>query len=395
MNWSTLADFKQQVSRLWLRGDLLRPLVTGQAWEPRRLSLKGPDTAQLSEHFDLVRTWLVQLGSIDGIRIQWRDINHRIVGTQRLPAAIWIDSLEDAIALIGKGVEASRFTAMLELTLARQPLLIDWLAARPLQAIELAPQWSALLHVVAWMAEHPRPGIYLRQVDIPGIHSKFIETHKVVLAELLDHVLPEPAIARQYKGTAQFCARYGFLDKPAGIRFRVLDQHLALMPGPAFPDVTLDAASFAALDIAATRVFVTENETNFLAFPPVPNAIVIFGKGYGWDALGRADWLSRATIHYWGDIDTHGFAILEQLRRRFGHVESLLMDRATLIAHQDMWGREENQVVRDLPGLTAAERTLFDELRDNRLGVGVRLEQEYVAFGRVRAVLAQLFGVAG
>ena len=33
-----------------------------------------------------------------------------------------------------------------------------------------------------------------------------------------------------------------------------------------------------------------------------------------------------------GDIDTHGFAILDTLRARFDHVESFLMDRDTLMA---------------------------------------------------------------
>jgi hypothetical protein len=29
------------------------------------------------------------------------------------------------------------------------------------------------------------------------------------------------------------------------------------------------------------------------------------------------------------------------------------MDRATLMAHQALWGEEEHQIVRDLPALTA------------------------------------------
>ena len=28
-----------------------------------------------------------------------------------------------------------------------------------------------------------------------------------------------------------------------------------------------------------------------------------------WDALAKARWLSRCKIHYWGDIDTHGFGL--------------------------------------------------------------------------------------
>lgn len=390
MNWTTVQDLKQQVLRLWLRGDLLRALVAGQPWEPRRLALKTPDTTQLSEHFEDVRKWVAQLSAVDGIRIQWRDINHRVIGLQRLPASVWLDSAEDAIKLIGKQAELQALRGMLELTLQRQPALVGWLGVRPLQAIELAPHWPALLEVVTWMTQHPQPGIYLRQVDIAGIHTKFIEGHRAVLSELFDRVLPEQAIAAQHKGTAQFCARYGFLEKPAALRFRVLDPGLALLPGADLPDITLDAASFSRLDIAVTRVFVTENETNFLAFPTVPGAIVIFGKGYGWETLGRAEWLSRCTMYYWGDIDTHGFAILDQLRRKFGHVESLLMDRQTLETHKELWGLESRQVVHDLPFLTPEERGLFDDLRDNRLGVGVRLEQEHVGFGWLESALESI-----
>ncbi|CRN01907.1 hypothetical protein [Pseudomonas sp. 34 E 7] len=390
MNWTTVQDLKQQMLRLWLRGDLLRALVAGPPWEPRRLALKTPDTTQLSEHFEDVRKWVAQLSAVDGIRIQWRDINHRVIGLQRLPAAVWLDSAEDAIKLIGKQIELQALRGMLELTLQRQPSLVGWLGVRPLQAVELAPHWPALLEVVAWMKQHPYPGIYLRQVDIPDIHTKFIEGHRAVLSELFDRVLPEQAIATQYKGASQFCARYGFLEKTAVLRFRVLDSGLALLPGADLPDITLDAASFSRLHIAVTRVFVTENETNFLAFPPVPEAIVIFGKGYGWETLGRAEWLSRCTMYYWGDIDTHGFAILDQLRRKFGHVESLLMDRQTLEAHKELWGQESRQVAHDLPFLTPEERGLFDELRDNRLGSGVRLEQEHVGFGWLERALKSI-----
>jgi len=108
---------------------------------------------------------------------------------------------------------------------------------------------------------------------------------------------------------------------------------------------------------------------------------VIFGAGYGWEALARAAWLQRCPIHYWGDIDTNGFAILAQLRARFAHVESLLMDRATLDAHQRFWGREDSPRAADTARLTAAERSLYEDLREHRIQPALRLEQEYVGFG--------------
>ncbi len=73
-----------------------------------------------------------------------------------------------------------------------------------LQALELSIEWTRLLTVVTWLVEHPRPGIYLRQVDLPGIHSKFIETLRGVLAELLDLTLPVDAVDTCKTGISQF-----------------------------------------------------------------------------------------------------------------------------------------------------------------------------------------------
>ncbi len=106
--------------------------------------------------------------------------------------------------------------------------------------------------------------------------------------------------------------------------------------------------------------------------------------------LAEADRLSRCHIHYWGDIDTHGFAILDQLRAHFAHVESFLMDRATLLAFETHWGEEDRQTLRDLPRLEPEEGALYDDLRDNRLRRNLRLEQERIGFGWVEAALTAL-----
>jgi len=58
-----------------------------------------------------------------------------------------------------------------------------------------------------------------------------------------------------------------------------------------------------------------------------------------------------------------------------------------LMAHETLWGEESDQVVHDLHRLTAAEQALFDELRDNRIRKGVRLEQERMGFQWVKAAL--------
>jgi len=98
-------------------------------------------------------------------------------------------------------------------TRKHQPQLLGWLAKRPLRALELVDEWNRLLEIVAWLQAHPRPGVYLRQVDIPGVHSKFIEAHRGVLVELLDIVLSPEAIDSSSTGMSQFAKRYGFREQ--------------------------------------------------------------------------------------------------------------------------------------------------------------------------------------
>ncbi len=391
MSWTTPGELKAQLRRLWDRGELLRPDDAGRPRFPLRLTLKAPGSAELAAEFEAVRAWIAELTRLGQIRIEWREVNHRVLGVQRVPHSVWVDDREAALTLIGKRTEASRYDALVEATRARQAQLLPWLARRPLQALALADDFERLLGVVGWIVRHPQPGVYLRQIDVPGVHSKLIEQNRGVLSEWLDLVLPAQAIRAERSGIAQFSERYGFLDKPIRIRFRVVDARLALLSGPVCPDVTLDAESFARLEpLSIRRVFITENETNFLAFPPVEDAIVVFGAGYGWQALGKARWLERCALHYWGDIDTHGFAILDRLRGHFAHAASFLMDRATLFAHELSWGEEADPVVHDLARLTEAERALYDELRDNRIRKGLRLEQERVGFGWVDSALERL-----
>ena len=392
MTWTGPKELKAQLSRLWDRGDLLRDAITDTARFPLRLSLKPPQSADISNRFDAVRAWVAELAETDLIRLEWQEIRHRVQGAQKVPVGVWVDTLEDALTWLVKRKEWERFAAQVAYTRKVNPALLSWLERRPLQALSLSAEWPRLLAVVAWLAEHPRPGIYLRQVDLPGVHSKFIETHRAVLTELLDLAIPEDAVDTGKAGISQFSARYGFLEKPMRIRFRVLDPGIRVVAGSEYPDVTLDADSFSRLQLPVQRVFITENETNFLAFPQARNAIVIFGAGYGWDALSRSDWLKNCAIHYWGDIDTHGFGILDQLRARFEHVTSFLMDRETLVAHAAFWGKEEKPLVADLHRLTPEERNLYDDLRDNRIRAGLRLEQEHIGFHWVADRLSNLVG---
>lgn len=392
MSWTTSADLKAQVLRLWDNGMLPRELVRPSGLFPRRLTLKGPSSADLTNRFDDVRKWVSDIRQVSHGRVVMRELRHRVIGGNAIPDEVWVDSIESALDWIGKSREARAIRAAVDLAQQREPALVAWISKHASEVLRIGDDWSRLLDVVKWLRKHPRPGIYLRQVDLPGVHTKLIEKYRGVLTELLDISLPDGVANAEASGAANFSRRFGFLVKPSRVRFRVLDQGLRLLATGGDQDLTVNSQTFAALELPVRRVFVTENETNYLAFPPIGQSIVLFGAGYGFEMLRGATWLTRCELHYWGDIDTHGFAILDQLRASHGRVASFLMDRQTLMAHQALWGTEDNQELRDLTRLTPDEKALFDDLRDNRLGTQVRLEQERVGFGWIKAALGQIEG---
>ena len=391
MSWTNRSSLRGQLQRAWDRGKLLAETVTGESSFPRRLTFKSPTSAQMADDFDAVRAWIADLRTLPHYRIEMHERRHRVLGVNQVPIAVWVDTLDDALVILGKRREYECFSALLVRVRERRPELLDWMARKPHKALALADEWDRLLDVIDWVAAHPRPGIYLRQVDIPGVHSKFIEAHRGVLIQWLDRVLPPELINTSARGVSGFARRYGFRDKPQRIRLRGLDPARSLFDGLVDADITLDADSFTRLHPSVSQVFITENELNFLAFPAVADSLLVFGAGYGFEVLAQADWLAHCQVYYWGDIDTHGFAILDQLRTHIPHARSLLMDRATLLAFEDQWGVEEAQTQRDLLRLDADESSLYDDLRDNRIRSTLRLEQERIAFGWVEDALSVIF----
>ena len=380
--WTTPADLRRQVRRHWDSGRLLAACLKGESLFPLELRLRAPDTRALSERFEEVRQWIRELESECRYRIEWREVNHRLLGRNRVPARVVVAAEREALELIGKTDDAARFRSLAAVTLEKLPELSAWLARKPLAALQHAGDWDRILAVLLWFRAHPRCGLYLRQLDLAGVDTKFIEARKPLLAELLDIVLPPEAFAG---GQRNFETRFGLASKPSQVRFRILDRGLSLQ---GLTDLAVPAREFASLDLPVERVFITENEINGLAFPDVPGSLVIFGLGYGLDRLSEVRWLHRRTLHYWGDIDTYGFHILDRLRVLFPAAQSFLMDRETLLEHAPLWVRESNPYDGELPRLTPAERSLYDDLRCNRLGERVRLEQERIAYGWVQRALA-------
>jgi hypothetical protein len=380
MEWTTPADIRMQVERYWNNGVLLSARLTGETVFPLRIPLRKPGPQALAERFADVRQWIRQLeegsksGRGYGYEIDWTNVNHRQLGRNRIPARLSIASERDALALIGRTREADQFQKLAGEILECFPELRAWLVARSLTVLEHGDAWHRILSVLAWFRENPCSSRYVRQIDIPGVDTKFIETRMTLLTDLFGALEPGGSHSSR---ELTFEQRFGLRSKQPLVRFRLLDENLYI---GGLSDLAIPAPDFARLAPGARCVFITENETNGLAFPNVAGGLVIFGLGYGLERLGEAPWLRDRPVYYWGDIDTHGFAMLDRLRAFLPHSESLLMDPETLLSHRHFWVTEDQPHLKPLGRLAPAELTLYDDLRYDRLGDRVRLEQERISF---------------
>ena len=388
--WTSAKDIEASLLKFWNTGRILAAKVGGEAIFPLHLRVRGPNSVALASRFGEAQTWVRALEAASrtgrgfGFDITWREVRHRQLGRNRVPCEIVVPTEDDGLQLIHKQADARRFETIVTATSAAFPDLVAWFARKPLPALSHAAEWPRILSVLAWFRDHPKSGLYLRQVDIPQLDTKFIEAHKGLLAELLDIVLACDSSGLAGGPALSFEARYGLRSKPATVRFRLLGAASGFL---GLTDIATPVEEFARLNQNPRLVFVTENEINGLAFPPVEDAIVLFGLGYSVDLLTAVKWLHHARLIYWGDIDTHGFAMLARLRAHFPKVESILMDETTLLAHRTFWVREDRPFLGDLPHLSDAERSLFEALKDNRYGDRIRLEQERIAYSQLLTAL--------
>jgi hypothetical protein len=359
---------------------LLTAFAGGTDWEPLGVPLRGPAAGEIGGRLAEVQGWAAEwaLAARGPLRVEYKKVGGRHMGANLIPCRAWIDGYDQAWELLGVRAEVRRFLTLADATAGSCPRLVPWLARRPMQLLKLAGRWDQLLATVLWIDERQSPGMYLRQVDVPGVDTKFIEQHRGVLTELLELQLTPDRID---PGAGDFAGRYRFRRKPGYVRFRS-----GGLSG--LTELSVRTDEFAAPPPDTKRAYVIENEITYLAFPLPAAAIVVFGGGYAVDMLEPLSWLADLDLVYWGDVDTHGFAILNRLRRRFGNARSMLMDRATLLAHRCQWVTEPRPTAAILDLLDADEADLYRDLVDGTLGRSVRLEQERISFAAIEHALA-------
>ena len=391
--WTTTSELVEVLRRRWGTGGYLRAYARGETWQPVGLPVRSPAAGELLEHLDEVGRWLDAFrrgcrgrGGRDLLRIELKVVSGPRVGRNELPRRVWVDTFDDLVSLLGVADEVRGVDRLLAGAEA-EPEVRSWVMAHPHRALALAGVWTRLLATVGWIRDHETPDLYLRQIDVEGVDTKFVETYRLELSELLERVLPPSRIDSRF-GRRDFTRRFRFRARPDYTRVRFLAPQ-SVFP-PAISEVSLRSSEFADLDPGCSTVIMVENEITYLALPPLPDALAIFGSGFALGSVAGFVWLQDKRILYWGDVDTYGFLILNRLRARYPQVESVMMDHPTLLAHRSHWGVEEEPTSLALPHLTHAEGELYRDLVEDTYGHHVRLEQERVRFSVVRAELARV-----
>jgi len=392
--WATRSDLLTSLTKKWRNQTLLKHWLQGSLEFPMRLSIRRPAGKELLDLYPQVASWIQgwQLETEnEPVTLVFEEVRNRHIQTQQIPRYLHIECAQDLWQWLGCAAEVSAFEALHDDLTEQWPALTTVLQQSPFKYLELAAQKNNLIAVLRWFETYPHSGLYLRQLDISGVHTKFIEANKRLINDCLQAILPPEQFDASIisLGHSGFERKFGLdYDRP-GIRFRILDKRYRLA---GLSDLIIPLEQFAQLSLPVKHVVITENKINGLAFPALDDAIVIFGLGYGAELLAEVPWLSFKNIWYWGDIDTHGFNILAQFRKHWPQTRSMLMDEQTLLICQALWVEEPKPILQfDTTRLQQSEREVLEGLWQQRWHTrAIRLEQEVIPFHLLEAELDML-----
>ena len=360
---------------------------------PMDISLNPPTEKQVLQQKEGVNLWLTAWKAWESrhskqsaVSLVWNKRNWRSLGTQNVPEKLVIKSPESAVLLIEKTDEWNRAALHYKILVQQWQVLNDVLAKHYRFLAECNEEdFLRLIETIKWIYNNPKSNLYPRQIPVAGVDSKWLGSHKGLVTELVAVIKGEDS--------NDFYKTCGLKPLPQLIRMRILDTQLRSITG-GLCDISVPWEEAAELAIKPACIFIVENLQSGLAFNDLPCSLVIMGLGYNVESLGRLPWLCDARCIYWGDIDTHGFAILNRARKYIPELGSILMDKAVLLDYRDLWVKEEKPCAAvELPLLTNDEQELYTSLKTNKWGQNIRLEQERICWDTAWKVILERFGV--
>ncbi len=341
-----------------------------------------------------VRTWIEawnawELRQEPG-EVLWETRQWPRLGSQRLPTSLRLGSTVEVARLAD---QATRWNQAV-VRYARLINICAGLAGRPAtqRLFDALADYSdidfeRLLSLLRWVDAHPSSGLQMRQLPVAGLDTKWVEQRRGLIIDLSLARIRQPHVEPAGRDLHTLL---GLAKPPTRLRLRVLGEDLRRQIG-GLDDIEAPIADLAGMPIAPKLVLIVENLESGLALPPMPGTVALMKLGHAVNLVRQLPWLRDSRVVVWGDIDTHGFAILDRARGALPQAESMLMDAATLLDHRILWVEEVQPYSGPpLDRLTAQEKFVFDGLTEGTWSPRVRLEQERVPWSQVVSKLEGL-----
>ena len=372
---TVIGDIRRRLTGKWhadLAGD--------EAAFPHAFPLGRPTTSDLRADYSAVHAQTVEWQDWARTHDVVLDYENRAAKggtTQSVPTHARVASIDQAAAIVAGDWPGRLSRARLRLVVLfeRYPHVVD--IGRTLRLVDTysTVDFELLLTVADWYLEHPTRaalGVTPRQVPIPGVHAKWLQSHRSGVQALtgLDDLGLLPG-------------------HPPRIHFTYLDpDHLAA--GARVHDSATVGDSFTPAYLPEV-VVISENKDTAIHFPSIAGGISVEGVGKGGKTPASFSWIRDApVVVYWGDIDRDGYEILNGYRADFDRdIDSILMDPETYDTYEE-FGTELDQMGKALEAgdpkpvdkLRADERVMYLRVLDVLHSGHRRVEQERIPLAR-------------
>lgn len=365
----------QRKRREWIAGQGQWPLVIPLGLPDQKTALNNK--AAVADWINHWRRWC----GVGELRWCWRD--WPVLGRQELPEKFIFSQAAQVMQWLDQSATwqqaVQRYQCLTELWPQVQHPAVKY---HELLAEYSAEDFISLQTVLTWLLRHPHSQLYVRQLPIAGVDTKWLESRRSLIIAFLQAI--------RNVDTTDFYELTGLKREPNLIRLRILDKKLRSQFG-GISDWSVSALELAQLNFSVKRVYIVENLRTGLAFADLPDAVVFMGLGNSVNQLAVIPWVQSAECYYWGDLDTHGFAILNRVRAHLPAIKSVLMDEQTLLNSKSLWVVEPQPYrSENLDFLTADEKKVYMHLLNNTWGYQIRLEQERIFWEYAWQAVTQL-----
>lgn len=343
-----------RVLRAWMRGEEV----------PLRVPVRGGTlpTRDVLRNLPAYRAWIRAWETVP--HVSWKRVRKGALGEVPVPVCVTPPTIDAYADWVGTGGELARVRSRLD-ALSRYGADPAALARVRSDLAEMGrEEFGHLLALLDWRRGCPDP-VRARDVPLIGVGSKWVENR----IGLIEPVLAACGLTRDGSDRFERCGLLRGSGARLPIRFH---------PGD-FPvlDLDCDPTSLIGWPERVHTLLVLENEAPFRTLLPRPGYALAWGCGHAARAtLPGLPAASGLRLIYWGDCDSHGYAILDALRADLPRIRSVGMGLDTVLAWQDRVIPEapSERVTTGMPRLTNAEAAARSLLLDRR----GRLEQERV-----------------